>query len=90
MGAPDEVVLPLATPAEAPVPDVPALAVVPDCEPVATAPAELPEEAPPPLETTPDDPLLPQAHSRNATAEDARRFRAIAGIGDRLTPTVLE
>ncbi len=68
--SPDEVVLPLGTPAEAAAPDAPALAVDPDCEPpVATAPAELPApDAPPPLETARDVPVLPQAHNRSATA----------------------
>jgi hypothetical protein len=90
-GWPDEVVLPLATPEDGPVPDVPAFAVVPDCEPpVGAPPATLTAADPLPLETAPDVPVPPQAHSSSAAAADARRFRAIAEVGDRVTPTVLE
>jgi 2-oxoglutarate dehydrogenase E2 component (dihydrolipoamide succinyltransferase) len=92
IGAPDEGALPVETPAEPPAPDPPAPAVDPACAlpPVEAPAAELPAAEPPPLETAPDVPAFPQAHNRSATAEDARRFRAIAEVGDRVTPTVRE
>jgi hypothetical protein len=86
-GAPEEVTLPLPAPAEGPAPDAPALAAV-ELPAAATLPAELPEAEPPPLETAPDVPAFPQAHNRSAAAEDARRLRAIAEVGDRVTPRV--